>query len=321
MVADRVQKRLVFALVVASMAVSAYFQAKGAVHLLARALLPDAASVSGQERESDAASRLARNEREPKTAHALLSRNPFDSVTGSLIDTKNTEPPRGDLSDPFAAPECEGVGVAIVSESADASWSLATLRGADLPGGKRLRAGDDVPAGKVAFIGHNPRRDSPAVWIETRSSLCQALLFTPARVLDVTAPQQPQPPSGASAVSPLLAAIASRIKKVSETELEVDRSVIADVLKNQLALTQSVRIVPEQKDGKVLGVRLFGVRPDTLLAVLGLQNGDRLESANGFEMASPQAMLELYARLPTASSLSLKVNRRGQAMSIDYRFR
>ena len=85
------------------------------------------------------------------------------------------------------------------------------------------------------------------------------------------------------------------------------------ILENQAELMRSARIVPEQKDGKVVGVRMFGIRPDTLLGTLGLQNGDRLETINGFNMASPEKALEAYARLRTAGNLNVKVNRRGAA--------
>jgi len=112
--------------------------------------------------------------------------------------------------------------------------------------------------------------------------------------------------------------IASKIQKISDTEFNIDRSVVDKILENQAELMKSARIVPEQKDGKVVGVRLFGIRPDTLLGTLGLQNGDRLETLNGFNMASPEKALEAYARLRTASQLNVKVNRRGSPVSVDY---
>jgi general secretion pathway protein C len=115
--------------------------------------------------------------------------------------------------------------------------------------------------------------------------------------------------------------IAARIQRVSDTEFNVDRAVVDKILENQAELMRSARIVPEQKDGKVVGIRLFGIRPDTLLGTLGFQNGDRLESINGFNMASPEKALEAYARLRTASNLNVKINRRGQTSSIDYRIK
>ena len=81
---------------------------------------------------------------------------------------------------------------------------------------------------------------------------------------------------------------------------------------------RQARIVPEQENGKVVGIRLFGVRPDTLLGTLGMENGDRLQTINGFDMASPEKALEAYARLRTADKLVVQVNRRGANMNLDY---
>ena len=54
---------------------------------------------------------------------------------------------------------------------------------------------------------------------------------------------------------------------------------------------REARIVPEQENGKVVGIRMFGIRPDTLLGMLGMENGDRLQTINGFDMASPEKAL------------------------------
>jgi general secretion pathway protein C len=90
------------------------------------------------------------------------------------------------------------------------------------------------------------------------------------------------------------------------------------VLENQAELMRSARIVPEQgADGKTVGIRLFGLRPDTLLGTLGLENGDRLETINGFNLASPEEALNAYARLRTANKLAVKLTRRGKPTTID----
>ncbi len=79
---------------------------------------------------------------------------------------------------------------------------------------------------------------------------------------------------------------------------------------------KSARIVPETKDGKVLGIRLFGIRPETLLGTLGLQNGDRLNRSTASTWVAPKKALEAYARLRTASQLDVTVNRARAPVSI-----
>jgi general secretion pathway protein C len=170
------------------------------------------------------------------------------------------------------------------------------------------------------------------VWLSNAGSLCQALLFktqaplpaappAAAPVADASAAPAPEPTAGRRGPATVPPEIASKIHKISDNEFQVDRGVVDKILEDQAELMRSARIVPETKDGKVVGVRMFGIRPDTLLGTLGLQNGDRLESINGFNMASPEKALEAYARLRTASNLNVKVSRRGQPMSIDYRIK
>lgn len=84
-----------------------------------------------------------------------------------------------------------------------------------------------------------------------------------------------------------------------------------------LPLLQSVRVVPERMDGKVIGLRLFGIRPSSLLGTLGLRNGDRLESINGFPISDPEKALQAYARLRTASHLRLSLQRGGHPLEVD----
>ena len=106
---------------------------------------------------------------------------------------------------------------------------------------------------------------------------------------------------------------------MSATEFNVDRGVVDKILENQAELMKTARIVPEQENGKMVGIRLFGVRPDTLLGVLGMENGDRLQTINGFDMTSPEKALEAYARLRTSSDhLTVQVNRKGQDTNLDF---
>jgi len=102
------------------------------------------------------------------------------------------------------------------------------------------------------------------------------------------------------------------------TDYNIDRGVVDKILENQADLMRQARIVPEQENGKVVGLRMFGLRPDTLLGTLGLENGDRLQTINGFDMGSPEKALEAYARLRTADKLTVQVTRRGQTMNLDY---
>ena len=317
--------------VLALLALSAYFEASGATELVGAAFIAPVPSGSASAGRFTSRFPPGFGKSEPRSADPIIERNPFDSVTGPLnakpIETPALTPKPEELEtkDPLHVPVCDGVNAFIITESTDPMWSVAALQGNGEPRPRMRRVGDDVGGKKVEYIGYNPIENSPAVWLSSGASLCQSLLFHVAQTL--AAPSASAAPAAAEAPPPATgrgapavpADIASKIQKISDTEFHVDHAVIDNILEHQAELMKSARIVPEQKDGKVLGIRLFGIRPDTLLGTLGIQNGDRLESINGFNMGSPEKALEAYARLRTASSLNVKVSRKGAPVSIDYK--
>jgi len=319
---DLLLKKYFLGVVLAFVALAAYFQAAGATQLIGAAFSGSVSSVAPPR----PAATTAPASRERPSADAIIARNPFDSVTGPLnaekiaIDVPVPGKSPIDNTDPLTAPVCDAPTVFIVTESHDPLWSVAALQAPGEPRPRMHRVGDDVGGKKVEFIGYNPRENTPAVWLSSGSTLCQAMLFKTQPTLPAAAPAAaaaaPPPPPPSGGPNPVPADIASKIQKVSDTEFNIDRSVVDKILENQAELMKSARIVPETKDGKVLGIRLFGIKPDTLLGTLGLQNGDRLESINGFNMGSPEKALEAYARLRTASQLDVTVNRRGAPVSI-----
>jgi general secretion pathway protein C len=322
---DALLKKYFSVVLLALVATMAYLQASGAMKLFGGALAPDEKTLT-QAPKLNASLPPAVPHAQQRSGEPILSRNPFDSQTGPLnasgVDMSELPAPKADLSNPLSAPACDGIRVSIITESSDPTWSIAALQGPGEQSPSIRRVGDTVGTYQVAYIGFNPVEASPSVWLTNAGTLCQLLLFskqpTPAPAVAGPAPAPPPTRGGPSSVPQ---DISSKIQKVSETEFNVDRSVVDKILENQAELMRSARIVPEQQAGKVVGIRLFGIRPDTLLGTLGFQNGDRLESINGFNMASPEKALEAYARLRTASNLNVKVNRRGKPLSIDFRIK
>ena len=103
-----------------------------------------------------------------------------------------------------------------------------------------------------------------------------------------------------------------------DTNFRVTRGLVDQVLANQAKLMRTARVIPHEENGRVVGVKLYGIRRNSLLGRLGVQNGDMLRTINGFDMSSPDSALEAYARLREADNLTLSVVRRGQPMTIDY---
>jgi len=134
-------------------------------------------------------------------------------------------------------------------------------------------------------------------------------------------PATPAPVVAAAPTDPFAAELEKGIKKTGEHNYEVQRGTIDSLLGNMGALAKGARIVPETRDGKSAGFRLFSIRPDGPFAKIGLQNGDVVSAINGLEMTSPDKALEVYTKLKTANHLSVAIERNGQKITKDYNIR
>ncbi len=116
----------------------------------------------------------------------------------------------------------------------------------------------------------------------------------------------------------LMAAAAKGIKKVDDTHYDIDRALVDKILADPTAAARMARIVPSIKDGKANGFKLYAIRPGSVFAMIGMQNGDTISGINGFDMSSPDKALEVYTKVRSASSLSVTVVRRGQTVTLVY---
>ncbi|WP_437296934.1 type II secretion system protein GspC [Sorangium sp. So ce426] len=319
---DAILKRYFPWVLGALIALAAYFQASGMGQLVASSVAIDAppAPPSPPTRPASFGSTASSTDHATSAA-AILSRNPFDSVTGPL-DGKPVEIPSAPHElpnkDPYADPSCDGARVLLITQADDPAWSFAAMAGSD---GKAIlrRQGDEISGQTVYYVGWD------RVWLTSGSSRCQAVVGSNHVVARAAPAPAPATTSTSAAAKPAARGgkkippeLASKIQRVSENEFNVERSAVDHILENQGELMRSARIVPEKEGDKVVGIRLFGIRPDSLLGTLGLENGDRLSSINGFEMSDPQKALEAYARLRTADRLTVSINRKGKPMNIDF---
>ncbi len=101
-------------------------------------------------------------------------------------------------------------------------------------------------------------------------------------------------------------------------EFYVDRSVFDDLVEHGAERLGSTRIFPERKGNKMTGFRVFGVEPNTLLAKLGLRNGDTIVAVNGCDLTSPDQAIEAYARVGRASDVTVRVLRGASSLNLRY---
>lgn len=317
MALDQVLKKNFWLVVLPLVGIAAFLNAQAVAQLVGVGLQPDEKQLAlapavARGVKSSSASGVARN----VSADPILDRNPFDHVTGPLRGSAIPEFSTGgtgelDTSDIWNVPACDGVKVLVITASSDPDWSFAAMSGGDGKAQLRRRGGE-VSGKKVHFIGWD------RVWLDNGGALCQARVFDQATITPAAAPApvaSTPPTAGGKGLDPT---IRSGIQKVSATEFNVDRGTLDKILENQADLMRQARVVPEQENGKTVGIRMFGVKQDSLLGVLGMENGDRLQTINGFDMSSPEKALEAYARLRTADKLTVQINRKGQTLNLDY---
>jgi general secretion pathway protein C len=328
---DAIFKRYFAVVVCLLIGVAAYLQASGMGQLVASSVALDPSAIpAGAPLPSRPVAAPVSSDHTVSAA-AILSRNPFDSVTGPL-DGQKIEIPEAEAikeeagKDPYKDPDCDTAKALLVVSSDDPQWSFASLQG---PDGKAVlhRQGDDLSGQTVYFIGDLRSDDDKRagvrpsdgavpdrVWLTNpNGSRCQLRVGGKA-----PSKQNAAPKADTGKKKGVPGEISDKIHKIGPNEFNVERSVIDSILENQAELMKSARIVPEKEGDKVVGIRLFGIRPDTLLGTLGLENGDRLSSINGFEMSDPQKALEAYAKLKTADHLTVSVNRHGTPTNIDF---
>ncbi|MEO6773773.1 MAG: type II secretion system protein GspC [Kofleriaceae bacterium] len=135
----------------------------------------------------------------------------------------------------------------------------------------------------------------------------------------VVARSEPTPSVGSA--DDMQASIDNGIKKIDENHYEIDKSLVDKVLANPMGVAKGARVVPAVKDGKPDGFKLYAIRPSSVYSKLGLQNGDTLQSINGFDLTSADKALEVYTKLREATSLQVTVTRRGKQEQISYSIR
>jgi general secretion pathway protein C len=315
---DALLKRFHVLIVGALVAIAAWLQAAGIGQLIGSSIAVTDAAPS----VARPAARLASSKvRAGRNAEPILSRNPFDSVTGPL-DGSNTPvsgfepPPPPSSQDPYEDPPCSGIKSSLISAADDPEWSFASLTGSD--GKAQLRRkGDEVGSAKVHHIGWFPDAQKaesvPRVWMMDGSSRCIVEMGAGAKEAATKAPVASTSKSDKSSkASALTESINSKIRKVGENSYVVERSAVDEIIKNYAQLAGSLR-TRQTKDG----MRMSGIRSNSVLNTIGMKNGDVLKSINGFDMNDPDKAVEAYGRLRSVKSLTVTVDRGGSPLTID----
>ncbi|GEM_PF-895288 len=111
------------------------------------------------------------------------------------------------------------------------------------------------------------------------------------------------------------------IRRVGENTYEVDKEDFDRITNNLGSILTQARVVPYFRNGKIIGYKIFNIRPDGVFAKIGLRNGDIIKRVNGETLESPEKALQLFQFLKTEDTFVIDLQRNGRDMTLTYRLR
>lgn len=94
------------------------------------------------------------------------------------------------------------------------------------------------------------------------------------------------------------------------------RAAFDALMANPAALTRAARVVPHMQNGESHGFKLFGIRPRSPFASIGLKNGDVVTELGGKSLGNIEDALAAYTSLRARSEWTIKGERAGAPFSI-----
>jgi hypothetical protein len=108
------------------------------------------------------------------------------------------------------------------------------------------------------------------------------------------------------------------IRVLEHDERWVDARFFQAWMDRQTSSSRKLRITPVKEQQHVVGLRV-SVRPDDGFSALGFEDGDVVDSINGFGLTDPDQALEAYGKLSDAPVLRVRLRRKGKPMTLTFR--
>ena len=313
------QKRVTVAILLSTLGLCALFLAQGTMNLFGAGLVDDAPIVGAPREELAAAAPEAESAVQPVDHEKvkLMLRGPEpEALDMGVPDGDVTTEEPGSIEDARA---CDGgANLTAVLMSSREEWSMVAVNNVS----RLYRVGSTLDGKTVhtitqdrAYLAYGPR-------------YCYLAMFEPG----AQAAETPRTPTASSGPTPTpnpsrsgstqggitQQQMSEGITRQSDRNFTVQRSFLNEVMENQGEIMRTARVIPHEESGRVVGVKMYGIRRNSVLGQLGVQNGDMLRTINGFDLTTPDSALEAYTRLTGADNLTLSVVRRGQPITIEY---
>lgn len=113
--------------------------------------------------------------------------------------------------------------------------------------------------------------------------------------------------------SPTLNQKDAALEKISLQRTQIDAAV-----QDINSLMKQVRIRPHFTNGEPDGLRLTGIRPNSIFYRMGLKSGDVITGVDGKDIVSVDDALKLYQNLQSSSDLKVDIKRMGRSKTLEY---
>ena len=84
---------------------------------------------------------------------------------------------------------------------------------------------------------------------------------------------------------------------------------------------KTVRAVPYFEGNQAKGFKLYAIPAGSVLASIGLRNGDVLERVNGYDVTNPEQALQVYRLVKDDREFDVEVARDGRVTTLHYPLR
>lgn len=140
----------------------------------------------------------------------------------------------------------------------------------------------------------------------------------PSSLKPKTSPAPAVSSSSRSSKTDKFAELRKGITKVNESQFQVKRDTIKQVLGNPGKFKDGTKPIPNYKGGKINGFKLVGMKPGSVYYDLGIRPGDIITSVNGKPLNGPNAALELVSGVNTLKKVDIEVERNGSSRKLQY---
>jgi general secretion pathway protein C len=137
--------------------------------------------------------------------------------------------------------------------------------------------------------------------------------------LAAAAPAVPGARGRALAAVPRARGVESPVRRLAENRFAVPRAEVESAAQNPAALYSQARILPRYDQGKMIGVQLNAIRPGSLFAQVGIQDGDTVTQVNGVTVSTPEDGQRLLQEFSAGGQLRVTVHGRDcQVRELEY---